>query len=160
MLSRWRPTAMTSMGCHASLLLFCRILMEARLINELVVEGTRKDTGVGGISPSFFLDSPRSVVTACGFFKGKSRWSLPTVLLELLPFSLSFFFLLFFFWINYKLPGPPFPHVRYRFFFDKFSNFENLFRPRKSCCEKDRMDRSWIRELKVLYFSNKAKQRI
>lgn len=119
-----------------------------------------KRYGGGGISPSFFLDSPRSVVTACGFFKGKSRWSLPTVLLELLPFSLSFFFLLFFFWINYKLPGPPFPHVRYRFFFDKFSNFENLFRPRKSCCERDRMDRSWIRELKVLYFSNKAKQRI
>lgn len=70
---RLRPTAMTSMGCHASLLLFCRILMEARLINELVVEGTRKDTKGGGISPpSFFLDSPRSVAIASGFFKGKS----------------------------------------------------------------------------------------
>lgn len=70
---RLRPTAMTSMGCHASLLLFCRILMEARLINELVVEGTRKDSRGGGISPpSFFLDSPRSVAIASGFFKGKS----------------------------------------------------------------------------------------
>lgn len=104
---RLRPTAMTSMGCHASLLLFCRILMEARLINELVVEGTRKDSRGGGISPpSFFLDSPRSVAIASGFFKGKSP--LPTILPELL---------LFFFLINYKLLS-----------FDKLSIFENSFR--------------------------------
>lgn len=107
---RLRPTAMTSMGCHASLLLFCRILMEARLINELVVEGTRKDSRGGGISPpSFFLDSPRSVAIASGFFKGKS----PVV--GCLRFCPNCFF--FFFLINYKLLS-----------FDKLSIFENSFR--------------------------------
>lgn len=48
-----RRTAMTSVGCRAcEAVLFCRILMEAGLINEPAAGGTRKDSGASARLPT------------------------------------------------------------------------------------------------------------
>lgn len=98
-----------------------------------------KIRGRGNLSPSFFLDSPRSVATASGFFKGKSRWSLSTVLPELLlPFLL-----LFFFFDKLQASRTFFPRIYHIAFLDKLSIFENSFRARRNSCKRDR---------KIFYF--------